>query len=94
MELFKGRRLPRRLLSDHQQVTGEWADALPWLHYEWLPEATSGGLQVVAHILAHNTESQLSNYSGSHEFIAAVTQELNAMSFRHLAPAWQWLTHR
>ncbi len=94
MHLFESRPLPHRLLSNHQQVTGEWGEALPWLHYEWLPKAAEGGIQVLAHVLAHNTASRLINFPGGHEFIAAVTHELRAVSFRHLEPAWHWVTSR
>ena len=92
MQLFATGTLPRRLLSNHQAVTGEWGEALPWLHYEWLPEASARG--VLAHVLAHGTASQLINFAGSHEFIAAITYELRARSFRHVEPALQWLAPR
>lgn len=92
MELFAGRALPTRLLTNHLAVTGEWSEALPWLQYDWLPTAHARGLGRVAHVLAHNTASQLVNYHGGPEFIHALTQVLRAQSFRHEAPAWQWLT--
>jgi hypothetical protein len=91
MQLFAGRLLPKRLLSNHLAVTGEWSDALPWLQYEWLPVAQEGGVRRVAHLLAHNTASQLINYHGGPEFIQAFTHEIRAQSFRHAEPAWQWL---
>ncbi|MDJ0367098.1 hypothetical protein QMK33_18260 [Hymenobacter sp. H14-R3] len=94
MHLFANGVLPRRLLSNHQAVTGEWGEALPWLHYEWLPEASERGVRVMAHVLAHGTASQLINFPGSHEFIEAITHELRAQSFRHVEPALQWLAHR
>ena len=94
LRLFAGQLLPRRLLSDHRQVTGEWADSLPWLQYEWLPEASTGGMQVLGHVLAQQASSQLISYPGGSEFIAAISHVLRLGSFRHLEPAWQWLTHR
>ncbi len=93
VELFTGRALPARLLSNHLSVTGEWSEALPWIQYEWLPTAHARGLRRVAHLLAHNTASQLLNYPGGPEFIRAFTQEIRTQSFRHEAPAWQWLVH-
>lgn len=93
-QLFAGRQLPRRLLSNHQHATGEWGEALPWLHYEWLPNATARGVRVLAHVLAHSTTSQLRNFPGSQEFITAIAQELRAVSFRHLEPAWHWAISR
>jgi hypothetical protein len=94
MQLFADHRLPRRLFSNHQHVTGEWGEALPWLHYEWLPKAAERGVQVLAHVLAPSTASQLINFPGGQEFIAAITQELRAVSFRHMEPAWHWVTTR
>ena len=94
MRLFAGRRLPRRLLSNHQQVTGEWGEALPWLQYEWLPEASSRGVELLAHVLAANTASQLLNYPGGPEFVEVFTHELRALSFRHVEPAWHWAISR
>jgi hypothetical protein len=94
MHLFANSTLPRRLLSNHQAVTGEWGEALPWLHYEWLPEASERGVRVMAHVLAPGTASQLINFPGSHEFIAALTHELRARSFRHVESALQWLAQR
>jgi hypothetical protein len=92
LHLFAGAPLPARLLSNHQQVTGEWGEALPWLQYEWLPAACARGIRSVAHLLAPNTASQLINYPGGPEFIQAIRHELRAQSFRQAEPAWQWLT--
>ena len=94
MQLFANGTLPRRLLSNHQAVTGEWGEALPWLHYEWLPEASARGVRVLAHVLAHGTASQLINFPGGHEFVAAITHGLGARSFRHAESALQWLAQR
>ena len=93
LHLFAGRPLPSRLFSNHQAVTGEWGEALPWLQYEWLPAARGRGIRRVAHLLAHNTASQLINYPGGADFIDAITHEVRAQSFRHEEPAWQWLLH-
>jgi hypothetical protein len=93
LHLFAGRPLPARLFSNHRAVTGEWNDALPWLQYEWLPAVRERGIYRVAHLLAHNTASQLINYHGGPEFIAAITHQVRAQSFRHETPAWQWLLH-
>ncbi len=94
MQLFEGHQLPRRLLCNHQHVTGEWGEALPWLHYEWLPKATERGVQVVAHVLTPGTAGQLLNFPGGPEFVSALKQELRAVSFRHMAPAWHWVISR
>jgi hypothetical protein len=92
VQLFSDRALPPRLFSNHQAVTGEWGEALPWLQYEWLPTAHARGVRRVAHLMAHNTASQLINYPDGPAFIQAFTHEIRAQSFRHAEPAWQWLT--
>lgn len=93
MELFAGWALPARLLSKHLAVTGEWSEALPWLQYEWLPIVRTRGVRRVAHLLSHNTASQLLNYPGGPEFIHAFAHEVRAQSFRHEEPAWRWLVY-
>jgi hypothetical protein len=93
LHLLADQPLPTRLLSNHLAATGEWGEALPWLQYEWLPAARERGIRRVAHLLAHNTARHLINYPGGPEFIDAITHEVRAQSFRHEAPAWQWLLH-
>lgn len=94
LALFAGQPLPRRLLTNHSQVTGEWAEALPWLQYEWLPEVAGRGVRALAHVLAKSNTSHFVSYQGSQEFTLAVKQAMCAASFRNLEPAWQWLAHR
>lgn len=94
LALFAGQPLPRRLLSNHSQVTGEWAEALPWLQYEWLPEATGRGVRALAHVLAKSNTSHFVSYRGSLEFTTALKQTMCTASFRNLEPAWHWLTRR
>ena len=92
MYLFEGQPLPPRVLNDHGQASGEWSEALPWLHYEWLPEATGRGVRQLAHVLSHDPASRLAHDESGDEFAAAVTQALRTQPFRHLGPAWHWLT--
>ena len=92
MHLFEHQLLPSRVLTDHSQVSGEWGEALPWLHYEWLPTAAERGVRQVAYVLSHDPASRLLHYPNSTEFVAAVAQKLRAQPFRHLGPAWHWLT--
>ena len=94
MSLFEARRIPRRLLSDHSRVSGDWSEALPWLHYEWLPAAVAGALQAVAHIFSPDPASNLPGRPGYAELAAVFTRHMQAQAFRNFAPAWQWLTHR
>ena len=92
--LFEGQPLPGRVLTDHSQASGEWGEALPWLHYEWLPGAAARGVRQLAHVLSPDPASRLAHTASSDEFLAAVGQALRAQAFRHLGPAWHWLTRR
>lgn len=94
MALFSGRPLPRRLLSDNSQTSGEWEDAIPWLHYEWLPQASSQGLQLLAHVLQPDSEAPLEKAAGGADFWEVLSSRLRVRSFRGQAAAWQWATTR
>jgi hypothetical protein len=91
LALFPNQPLPRRLLSDNSQTSGEWEDAIPWLHYEWLPQAAERGLAVIAHVVPTESETPLNKSAGGIEFMEAVQEVLRAHSFRSPATAWQWV---
>lgn len=91
LKLFAGERFPLRLYSDHLLVTGEWAEALPWLQYEWLPKICARGVQTLAHVPPKGSTNLVATYHGGPEFITAVGQALRTQSFRHPELAWHWL---
>ena len=41
-----------RVLNDKRDTSGNWSEALPWLEYEWLPQAVAAGLRAFAYILS------------------------------------------
>ena len=49
----------RRLYNDKVATTGDWAEALPWLEFEWLPKAILNGLCAVAYVLSPDISNQL-----------------------------------
>lgn len=92
---FATRPLPRRALTNHQQVSGTWTEALPWLQYDWLPQAHARGLRLLAHVASQDPACRLSLQHELPEFNDALRQLLSGVrSFRHEPPAWYWLTHR
>lgn len=49
----------RRLYNDKTATTGDWAEAMPWLEFEWLPKAIHNGLGAVAYVLSPDISNQL-----------------------------------
>ena len=78
---------PRLLLNDKSQTTGDWSDALPWLQYEWLPQASAGGMQALAYVPSPDPTSQ----AVSREFARAARLLLALGIFTQAEAAWRWL---
>ncbi len=91
---FAGRPLPRRLLCDHRQASGDWSEALPLLHYEWLPQVLARGTRALAHVYSLDPLGDLNFYNGGPAFLAAFARQpgVRGRLFRAFEPAWQWLT--
>lgn len=49
----------RRLYNDKTATTGDWAEALPWLEFEWLPKAILNGLGAIAYVVSPDVSNQL-----------------------------------
>lgn len=90
---FKEAGLPRRLLTNHEQASGSWEEALPWLQYDWLPRAQTQGLARLAHVVSPDPASHFTEPDHL-ELAAALRQAFRAKSFRHPALAWHWLTQQ
>lgn len=58
----------RRVLNDKRDTSGDWHEALPWLQYEWLPQATAAGLCALGYVLSADLGHQLV----SQNFVAEV----------------------
>jgi hypothetical protein len=93
LSAFAQNGLPRRLLTNHEQASGNWEEALPWLHYDWLPRAQAQGLGLIAHVISPDPASYLTE-PDQLELAAAMRQAFRARSFRHMAAAWYWLTRQ
>ena len=85
--------LPQRVLTNHEQASGSWEEALPWLQYDWLPRARRQGLGLLAHVVSPDPASRLVQ-PDQFEFVNELRQAFQVKSFRHVPPAWHWLTHR
>lgn len=80
----------RRLLNDKSGTTGDWGEALPWLQYEWLPQAVDNGLCAMAYTFSSDLDSQLV----SQEFVEAVHAHINIKVFHSPVLAWEWLVQQ
>jgi hypothetical protein len=77
----------QKVLNDKRDTGGDWSDALPWLQYEWLPQAVASGLKAMAYILSPDLHAQMV----SHAFVEAVQGHLNVALFTTEAEAERWL---
>jgi hypothetical protein len=75
------------LLNDKTDSTGDWAEALPWLEYEWLPQALAAGLRAFAYVFSPDMQNQYISV----EFAERVGQQLPIQLFYDLDAAWEWL---
>ena len=75
------------LLNDKSQATGDWSEAMDWLEYEWLPQATESGLRAVAYVFSPDMHNQLASLA----FFERVRQHLPIQLFYDVPAAWQWL---
>ena len=80
----------RFILNDKSGASGNWEEAMPWLHYEWLPQVAASGLQALAYVLSPDPSAQ----PAAQEFLTLVRQQLAVGLFRSPAAAWRWLGRR
>ena len=76
-----------RVLNDKRETSGDWSEALPWLEYEWLPQAVAGGIRAIAYLLSPDLKSQIV----SQEFMDNIGRQVHTALFRHEEPARLWL---
>lgn len=79
-----------KVLNDKRDTGGDWSEALPWLQYEWLPQAVAAGLRAMAYILSPDLHAQMVSY----EFVEAVQDHLDVALFTVEAEAELWLQQR
>ena len=75
------------ILNDKTDTSGDWSDALPWLQYEWLPQALQTGVRAMAYLFSPDRENQFA----SHNFITALRPHLAIEQFDGLETAMAWL---
>lgn len=75
------------ILNDKSDTGGDWSDALPWLQYEWLPQALAAGVKALAYLFSPDRENQFA----SHDFMAAMRPHLAIEQFESLEEALVWL---
>jgi hypothetical protein len=75
------------LLNDKSHATGDWADCMEWLEYDWLPQVISEGLRAVAYVFSPD----IGNHYASIEFSDRVGQHLPIKLFYDVPSAWNWL---
>jgi hypothetical protein len=75
------------LLNDKSHATGDWADCMEWLEYDWLPQVITEGLRAVAYVFSPD----IGSHSASIEFSGRVGQHLPIKLFFDVASAREWL---
>ena len=76
-----------RVLNDNRDATGDWSEALPWLQYEWLPQAITAGITAIAYILSPVLEAQIVSL----DFVAAMQNQIHIALFLNEKDARNWL---
>ncbi|WP_035558490.1 hypothetical protein [Hymenobacter sp. IS2118] len=75
------------ILNDKRDTSGDWSDALPWLQYEWLPEALKGGLKALAYVFSPAQENRFA----TQQFVEALRPHVAIELFDDPAVALDWL---
>lgn len=75
------------VINDKSRATGEWADAMPWLEYEWLPQTLAGGLRALAYVVSDDMHTYMAGF----DFYQRIRQVLPLKLFSNVADARQWL---
>jgi hypothetical protein len=75
------------ILNDKSDTSGDWSEALPWLQYEWLPEALKAGVQAMAYVFSPDRENRFA----SQTFVEALRPHIAIEVFEDRDAAWAWL---
>ncbi|MBF9143299.1 hypothetical protein [Hymenobacter properus] len=78
------------ILNDKSDTSGDWSDAVPWLQYEWLPQAVKLGVRAMAYLFSPDRD----NHFASHEFIAALRPHIIVEQFEDPELAMKWLAQQ
>ena len=77
----------RRVLNDKRDTGGDWSEALPWLQYEWRPQAVTAGIRAIAYLLSPDLNAQFV----SREFGEAMKGQIQVALFTSETRARRWL---
>ena len=74
------------ILNDKSDTGGDWSDSLPWLQYDWLPQAREAGIRAMAYVFSPDRENRFV----SQKFVEAVNSQMAIELFddRDLAVRW------
>ena len=75
------------VLNDKSDTSGDWSDALPWLEYEWLPQAVKVGVQAMAYVFSPDRDNQFA----SQELVEALRPHMAIALFEDRNLALEWL---
>ncbi|QJX47683.1 hypothetical protein HMJ29_12325 [Hymenobacter taeanensis] len=75
------------LLNDKTNATGDWAECMEWLEFDWLPQALSNGLRAVAYVFSPDASS----HYASRKFSERVASYLPIKLFFDVPSAYKWL---
>ena len=76
-----------RVLNDKRDTGGDWSEALPWLQYEWRPQAVTAGIRAIAYLLSPDLSAQFV----SREFGEAMKSQIQVALFTSETRARRWL---
>ena len=76
-----------RILNDKRASSGDWAEALPWMAYEWMPQARAAGIRAMADIISDDPDNKLVSLA----FIRAVASTMPVALFVREAEALRWI---
>lgn len=75
------------ILNDKSDTSGDWSDALPWLQYEWLPQALEAGVRAMAYVYSPDRENRFA----SQLLVEALRPHMAIELFERLDAALVWL---
>jgi hypothetical protein len=75
------------LLNDKSNATGDWAECMEWLEFDWLPRALANGLRAVAYVFSPDAGT----HYVSKDFSERIAQHIPIKLFFDVPSARQWL---
>ena len=77
----------QRILNDKRGSSGDWAEALPFMLYEWMPNAVAHGIRAMADLISPD----VGNRVASEAFIRGALHQLPTALFTNEAEALRWI---